>query len=93
MPRGGLRMFVGAPYSSVGAFVGNLMDFYNNRYILLPFHNVSHSIISHIHIDTNESRHMMLMNLDICLDSLASIWMWEMIEWFTLWNGEKRREY
>ena len=28
------------------------------------------------------------MNLDryICLDSLASIWMWEMLEWLTLWN-------
>ena len=25
--------------------------------ILPPFHNVSHSSISHIHIDVNESRH------------------------------------
>ena len=29
------------------------------------------------------------MNLDIliCLDSLTTIYMWEMLEWFTLWNG------
>ena len=38
-----------------------------------PFHNVSHSSIFYIHIDVNES--------------LTSIWMWEMLEWITLWNG------
>ena len=36
--------------------------------ILLPsFHNVSHSNISHIHVDVNESRHIYY------LDSLTSI--------------------
>jgi hypothetical protein len=30
--------------------------------VLHPFHNVSHSSISHIHIDVNESRHI---DLDI----------------------------
>ncbi len=28
--------------------------------LLSPFHNVSHSIIFHIHIDVNESRHIYL---------------------------------
>ena len=28
--------------------------------LLPPFHNVSHSIISYIHIDANESRHIYL---------------------------------
>ncbi len=28
--------------------------------VLPPFHNVSHSSISHIHIDVNESRHIYL---------------------------------
>ena len=27
------------------------------KYILPPFHNVSHSIIVHIHIDVNKFRH------------------------------------
>mgnify|MGYP003702570193 CR=1 FL=1 len=32
---------------------------------------------------------LMLMNLDIYiyLDSLASIWMWKILKWLTLWNG------
>ena len=38
--------------------------------LLPPFHNISHSSISHIQ-----------------LDSLTSIWMWEIQEWLTLWNG------
>ena len=29
-------------------------------YLLPPFHNISHSSISHIHIDGNESRHIYL---------------------------------
>ena len=37
-------------------------------FLLSPFHNVSHSNISHIHIDVNESRHIY-----IYLDSLTSI--------------------
>ena len=54
--------------------------------VLPPFHNVSHSNISHIHIDVNESRHILsrfiniYMNVGnvrmthiICLDSLTSI--------------------
>ena len=31
-------------------------DYNRSEYILPPFHNVSHSNISHIHIDVNESR-------------------------------------
>ena len=34
---------------------------HNYQYLVLPpFHNVSHSSISHIHIDINESRHIYL---------------------------------
>ncbi len=40
------------------------------NYVLPPFHNVIHSSISHIHI-----REML---------EWTSIWMWEMLEWFTL---------
>ena len=36
--------------------------------LLPPFHNVSHSSISHIHIDVNESRYIY-----IYLDSLTTI--------------------
>lgn len=42
------------------------------NHILPPFHNRSHSIISHIHIDV--------------LDSLTSIEMWKMLERLILWN-------
>ena len=38
--------------------------FFNNN-ILPPFHNVSHSNISHIHIDVNESRQSRFININM----------------------------
>ena len=40
--------------------------------VLPPFHNVSHSSISHIHIDVNESRHIFLfrfINININMEN------------------------
>ena len=40
--------------------VGLFVIFFFLVKVLPPFHNVSHSSISHIHIDVNESRHIYL---------------------------------
>ncbi len=41
----------------------NLFLYVPSCNVLPPFHNVSHSSISHIHIDVNESRHIYLSRL------------------------------
>mgnify|MGYP003702956559 CR=1 FL=1 len=52
----------------IGLYDQDIIIFYIflNSVLLPPFHNVSHSSISYIHIDVNESIH-------IYLDSLTSI--------------------
>ena len=44
---------------SPGGFQFSANIVYSASMLLPPFHNVSHSNISHIHIDVNESRHIM----------------------------------
>ena len=46
--------------------------------ILPPFHNVSHSSISHIHIDVNESKHIYLsrfINININVENARMIYI------------------
>ena len=43
-----------------GFVVGGGGDGREHCLLLPPFHNVSHSSISHIHINVNESRHIFL---------------------------------
>jgi hypothetical protein len=49
-------------YPTAGLIVERISE------LLPPFHNVSHSYISHIHIDVNEPRHISLsrfINIDV----------------------------
>ena len=50
------------------------------RKVLHPFHNVSHSSISHIHININESKHIYLfrfINININMKNIKMTYILE----------------